>query len=464
MMNKRDFSEEPILSEKSIYCSKELCRSSGNCLFVGFSFSSFFIVIIPEVRGIFSYTICHNPDDSSCMRASLFRDFISSFELTGLFNDWVKTTETDEFFCRGEFFDTSYFTHKVYGTFFSNTWDRGKDFYFFFKNFLCYFPNSSFYFFFFPLKVKKSFNFQSKELVGEWERASDRGLSEFEDSFYSIYFSSSLMAVGEDFKESLFWSLFNELSRREFKEDGEDFLSENREISLKLREEEGEKSFNFCFSFCDELRDSLHFSDERLYYFPRWSRGDLLYSFAGEEEFRDSFSIFTVRFRWFRMDETEEVMEFGRMNYRDFVTFFFKEGEEIEMIDTCGFHTDKEIFFKRGDRFFKIDKALKVHRERGRGKDGRARRESSGKGIFRNIDTTEIVNHGNTSMDGLEGIALPLNLLAEVSLTSSINQYETGRAEDRLLCESKNSGNMESRPPGLSFIKSFKKFKYHISI
>ena len=203
-MNKRDFSEEPILREKSIYCPKELCRSSGNCLFVGFSFGSFFIVIIPEVRGIFSYTICHNPDDSSCMRASFFRDFVLSF------------------------------------------------------------------------------------------------------------------------------------------------------------------------------------------YFPK------------------------------------------RMNYRD--------------------------------RFFKIDKTLKVHRERGRGKDGRARRESSGKGIFRNIDTTEIVNHGNTSMDGLKGIALPLNLLAEVSLRSSINQYETGRAEDRLLCESKNSGNMESRLPGLSFIRSFEKFKYHISI
>jgi len=203
MMNKKDFSEEPVLSEKSIYCSKELCRSSSNCLFVGFSFSSFFIVIIPEVRGIFSYTICHNPDDSSYMRAPLFRDFISSF------------------------------------------------------------------------------------------------------------------------------------------------------------------------------------------YFPK------------------------------------------RMNCRD--------------------------------RFFRIDKILEIHSERGRGKDGRARRESCGEGIFRNIDTT-IINHCNTSMDGLEGITLSLNLLAEVSLTCSINKCETGRAEDRLLCESKNSGNMESRPPGLSFIKYFEKFKYYIFI
>ncbi len=269
-----------------------------------------------------------------------------------------------------------------------------------------------------PWEEGKNSDFDSKDFLCEGECSSDRGLSYVEYSLQPFNFSTPSFLRGDCLREYLPWNRLYYLSGREF---GEDFFSEGWELLFsELREDDGKKGFDFCFGF----------------------------------------SIFGIGFRGFWVEEAEEVPESVRVDHSDIVSFFSEEGEEVKMVNTSGLHTYEEGIFEGEDGSLKGEEALEGHRE-GRGEDkGGVGGDSDREGILRSIDTTKIVNHGDTSIDGLEGVSLPLNLLVEVCPEGTINLYETGREENMLLCEPKSLGRMVFHPLLVSFLEKFaRKFK-----
>lgn len=456
-MIRNSFLKETVLSEKGMYHSEEFSGGSCDCFSMSFPLSSFSLVVLPEVIGIFSCSLCHKPDNPSQMRASSFGDFILPFKPSGLFDNRVKPTEANEFGWRWESLNGAYLCHKVYCTLFPNTWYGSKDSDFPFKNSLCTLLNNFLYFSHLLLQTAQSFDFYSEELLHEWESSCDGGLSHIVYSLNTLDFSSSFSWGREHLRESFPWDTSYYLSGRKGGEDGKDFFAEGVKLSFKLREEDGEEGFNFCFSFSDCMGDSLFFSYNRFNHLGFWRVRDGLIGGRRDEELTDGFSIFGVGFRGFRVEEAGEVEESVGVDGFCAETFFFEEGEEVQVVDGRGLQADEEGIFEGGDKFLKGEEAGDVHRE-GRGEDGgRTRGEGNGERILRDINTTEIVNHSDTSIDGLEGDSLPLNLLVEVCPEGTINLYETGREENMLLCEPKSSGRMVFHPLPVSFLSNSEK-------
>ena len=459
-MIRTSFFKGTVLSEKDVYHFEELCSCGSNCFFMSPSFLSFPFIVFPEEGGVSSCRISHYPYYSPCMGTPLLRDFVLTLVFPTLLDNRVKTTETYEFSFGGESLYTSYLCHKGDGRAFPDSWNGCKDTDFSFEGSFCYTFNELSYLSSFLLKVEESFDFKPEEFLCHWEITSDRGLGKFEYFLYPFYFSSSCCWDG--LEEGFPWKFLYYLGRREIKEYGEGIFGKDREFTFELREEDREKGFDLGFSFSYGLGDSLLLSYKGFNHLSDWWRRVIFLS-ASHKEPTDCFSVFGIGLRGFRVKEAEEIFQSCRMDNRYLISSFSEEGEEIEVVDTSGFHTNEEGIFKGRDYSFEGEEAVEVHREGRRGDKGGAIGESEGKGIFGGIDTTKIVNHFKTSEDGLEGLCSPLNLPVKVCLKSTINQYETGRAEDLLPCEPKSSGNMESHPSsGLFFIKLSKKFKYHI--
>jgi len=456
-MIRNPFLKKTVLSEKGIYHSYEFCSCCYNCLLMSSSLLSFSLVVFPEVKRIFPYRICHKPYNSSQMRASSFGDFILSFPSSCLLYNRVKPAETDELVGRGKSFNSSYFCHEIYDTIFPNPWNRSEDANLSFKNSFCILLHNFLYPSFLLLEITESFDLDSKDFLCERKNSCDRGLSQIENILHLFELSASSPFRGDYFREDILWDRLYELSGRELRDYREELFCEEIEISFELREEDGEESFDFGFSFSDELTDFFFFSDSGFEHFDlRRGRGEIFFC-RRDKELTDSFSIFGIGLRRFRVEEAEEVEESVRVDEGDVIGFLSEEVEEVEVVDTGGFQTYEEGIFEMGDSFFKGEETGQRHRE-GRGeKEGGTRRDSHREGVLRGIDTAEIVNHFSTSNKGLEGDSLPLNLLDKVCPEGTINLYETGREENMLQNEPKSSGRMVFHPLPVSFLPNLAK-------
>jgi len=459
-MIRNSFLKGTVLSEKGVYHFEELCGCGSNCFFMSPSLLSFPFIVFPEVGGVSSCRISHYPYYSPCMGTPLLRDFELTFVFPTLLDNRVKTTETYEFSFGGESLYTSYLCHKSDSRTFPDSWNGCKDIDFSLEGSFCYTFNELSYFSSFLLEVEESFDFKHEEFLCHWEITSDRGLGKFEYFLYPFYFSSS--CCWDELGEAFPWKFPYDLGGREVKEDGEGIFGKNRKSTFELREEDREEGFDLGFSFSNGLGNSLFLSYKGFNHISDWRRRVIFLS-VSHKEFTDCLSVFGIGLRGFRVEEAEETLQSCRMDNRYLISSFSEEGEEVEVVDTSGFHTNEEGFFKWGYNSFEGEETVEVHREGRRGDERGFIGECEGEGIFGSIDTTKIVNHFKTSEDELEGFCSPLNLPVKMCLKSTINQYETGRAEDLLLCEPKSSENMESRPSsGLFFTKLSKKFKYHI--
>ena len=388
-----------LASQENINNSEKLMNYCHNSLFIRFSLSSFFKEIFSK-HFIYSYNRdSHKVEHSSQASISSFRYSSFSSKFSRLINRWIDSSVSNKLFCGGESFYISYFGYKVRGSDIFESFDRFKDFKLIGMRRVTFFNEDVFNSLKFFLQNEESSDFTFKDFFIDGGSYSNRVFCGFKNlRGRKSTFSSSFLGVEnlEDFllryfKECVFgWKREEEFEGREGKRvyKGEEF-----------REEDMYKSFNFVFKGSDFLRDSLSFSCEDSkalrVFFLLWKIVNM-----DSQEFSYNGGVFPVGFS-LSQGETREIRDKERVKDYAMEIMGVKKGEEVYVVGARGFHSNEDFRSRGAFRFKRVKEsteAFKAHRELRREKGiSIFTNQSNMKRVFRDIDTTEKREHGDTS-------------------------------------------------------------------
>jgi len=466
-MNKQKLFKTSVFQEQGINGTQKLCRGGNNCLGIGFAFFSLFKVIFSKVRAVSFNRASHNKGNSSGMGIASFGDSKTCLIVSGLFNNRVQPAKANKFSFIGKSLNINNLSHKIDSRFFSNSRDRGKNFYFSFEKSISYLLDKLRYIFFFFQQIKESIYFNFKQLFIKGITKGNRGRSELINIVggkpsISTFFRNRGYLFSKFSKRDI--SYF--VSRREFDQNSKDFFRKERISLLNFRKYQSKDSFDFSFSFSNIMGNSFFFSykvSEAIFFILRMIFISFKVIFIKFQELSNSFSALFVSSRRFRISESEKSPHFIRVNFNSIIPPYFKEVKEIFMVNASRLHANREVRFEIRDNIFKSAEARGIHRKKFIFEDKGAIFNSNRERVFRDINATEVsVRHNSTtSFLRIRGqFTLGLNLPLKMSLEDSINLFETRRAGNTLLNEPihgvdplrrKSSGKMLFYPPGFYF-------------
>jgi len=381
-------------------------RISNSKKFMSYCKNSFFIrqfFSFPE-KILFKHTIvsnkidADNPNYSSQMAISSFRDFTLSFIFTRFINSGVKSSIGYEFFSRGESFNVLDFCHEVECSCMPYSFDRGEDFNV--LAFTCFCTGifkegfNSFEAF---LEEEEFLNSSCEDEFFSWEVGSDGLLCKlFELGGRDFKFFA--FGRGKEFFNFFKGSIFDSDGGWIFLKEFKDGIVVDISDGFKFRESDSEEFFNVIFSFSDFLSESFSFTSEFLEFLGEEGlRGELVVDVFDEKS--DSFSVNGISFSFSEAEFSEIRDDEGIKDDADEV-MEREVGEEIDVIAASGFTGDEDRFFgDTGEGFGEVFNSLRCKREGLREEDiFRGINDTGGEGVFRDIKTNEVgVGHGITS-------------------------------------------------------------------
>ena len=337
-----------------------------------------------------------NPNYSSQMVISSFRDFTSSFIFARLINNWSETSIGYKFFSRGESFNVLNFCNEMECSGMSYPFDRSEDFNILaFASFCTGIFKESFNSFEVFFKEEEFLSGSCEDEFFGWKVSCDGVLSEL-FKFRGGDFRFFISERGKEFFDFVKGSIFDSGSGGLFLKEFEDGVVVDISDRFKFREGDSKKFFHVIFSFSDFLGESFSFPGNFLEFLGEEGlRRELVVDMFDEEG--DSFSVNGIGFSFSEVefsevrdeegieDDTGEVME-------------CEVREDIDVV-ASGLAGDEDRFFRDArEGFGKIFNSLGDKREGLREEDiFREINYIGGEGMFRDVKTYEVgVGHGIT--------------------------------------------------------------------
>jgi hypothetical protein len=342
-----DVTEYRFSVQKDIEYAQEFIGGSDNCLFMFHPLSSFSFVIDTEGLCIQDSTHSHAPNYSAQMSVAPFRDFKSALEFAGLYDDWVKSCISNEFFMGAEDIGRLDFGRKISCAQLTDAGHRGKDIHLFRGNRIYFFDDffgAGFQYFF---QLEESFDTAFQDFFSVLVINTDCVVSNF-DNYLSgdVDFSSALCGDFFDDVCNPFFTQFSGDSCRGNKQ--EEFKHGFREdiiFIVQFFKDVKSNLFNFSFEFGNFLGDFFSFSGKE---FNRVS-SLLVFDFVGvfEEVGSDGLGVDFIGFGFSQGSRFSEVFNEQWIKQGDGVMVSHEEREDIDMVVTAGFDADSDIFWAR---------------------------------------------------------------------------------------------------------------------